>query len=348
MPNGLDGSEPVREEMTASTLATALVKVPFSLVLTNPRLDDNPLVYVNRAFEEMTGYSAASVIGRNCRFLQADDRDQDGIGEVATAVAEGREVTVDLRNYRADGSQFRNRLMVSPIFQAEGDEKPAYFLGVQTLATDDAAPFEQALSEIQHRVKNHLSMIVGMIRLQARDAEFDASKDFKTLARRVEALQLLYEEITGSPEGDNRRGEDIALGAYLSRVSNAIAHIDGRSGIRINIDADAMMVPLDTATQLGLLLSEVMTNALQHAFDDRTEGLVEVRIKQLGNKVMRVQVSDDGVGMPDGTEWPSRGSLGGRIVRQLVRGLDAKLSVDRALNGTVITVDIPQSGSRMD
>ncbi|MGR3485469.1 MAG: PAS domain-containing protein [Paracoccaceae bacterium] len=327
----------------------ALTRAPFSMVVTNPNIDDNPIVYVNRAFEQVTGYSRVAAIGRNCRFLQCERTDPETVQTLRDAIAARREVTVDMVNARADGSEFWNRLLITPLEDEAGDIP--YFLGVQMALPDPPeararfdAEVQVALSEVQHRVKNHLSMIVGMIRMQAREASEDASADFATLSRRVEALQLLYEEFSATPAGGDGGNDDrIALGAYLTRVANAIAHIDGRRGVRVNIDADAITVAFSTATQVGLVLSEVMTNALQHGFEGREQGLLEVRLKALSDGVARLQVSDDGVGLPEGSEWPEGGNLGSRIVRQLVTGLQAKLSVARGASGTIVTLDVPDA-----
>ena len=165
------------------------------------------------------------------------------------------------------------------------------------------------------------------------------------LARRVETLQLLYEELSGQedPQDDDEE-ETVALGAYLSRVANAVAHLDGRSGVRVNIDAEKLRVPFQTATQLGLILSELMTNSLQHAFDGREEGLLEIEAKTLSNGVFRLLVSDDGIGIPDDIVWPSEGNLGGRIIERLVAGLDGNLDVAAGdVQGTTVTLDVPKA-----
>lgn len=340
-----DGEKFPNNPLPTGVAVEAMTRAPFALVLTNPQLPDNPIVYVNRAFEEMTGYHSDMVVGRNCRFLQGKDTDQRSVEKLRKAVERREEVTVILRNYRADGSKFMNRLMVAPL-QADEDEVP-YFMGVQTIYNEDDAPTDEdtqgALEEIQHRVKNHLSMIVGMIRMQARDSEATPGKEFDTLARRIETLQLLYEEMSATTGARNTGQDSVNLGAYLTRVANAIAYIDGRRGIRVNIDADEATVPINTATQLGLVLSEVMTNAMQHAFDGREAGLVDVRVKELSEGLLRLQVADDGTGIPEGVEWPKSNSLGGRIVNQLVHGLNAKISVDQEISGTMIVVDIPQN-----
>src|ERR671916_1098574 len=76
------------------------------IVITDPRLPDNPIVYVNPAFEKTTGYAMGEVLGRNCRFLQGEDREQPALEELRAAVREGRECRVILKNYRKDGARF--------------------------------------------------------------------------------------------------------------------------------------------------------------------------------------------------------------------------------------------------
>jgi PAS domain S-box-containing protein len=99
------------------------------VTLTDPDLDDNPIVYANKAFENISGYAQEEIVGRNCRFLQGADRDQPELDRIRDAVREHRPVEVTLRNYRKNGVQFLNRLVVKPLYDNKGDV--VYFLGVQ-------------------------------------------------------------------------------------------------------------------------------------------------------------------------------------------------------------------------
>lgn len=288
----------------------ALAKLPLALVLTNPHLDGNPIIYANDAFGRITGYAAAATVGRNCRFLQGDETDPEHARQIGEALRAERDISLDILNYRADGTKFVNRLMITPLY--DENNKLQCFLGVQRDMSDgqDAAttqtkgakaPVDSALGEIQHRVKNHLSMIVGMIRMQARMKT--SQESFSALARRIESLQLLYQEMTEAGVGSHR-SERVPLGAYVSRVAATIGHLDGRNSVRINVDCDAIDVKVDRAARIGLLFSELLTNALKHAFDGREEGLVEARLKMLSSGVIRLTVTDDGVGLPKGSAWP--------------------------------------------
>lgn len=99
------------------------------ITLADPDREDTPIVYANKAFADITGYTLDEVVGRNCRFLQGDDRDQDARERIRHALALGEPVEVTLRNYRKDGSLFYNHLSISPLFDSAG--RLIYFLGVQ-------------------------------------------------------------------------------------------------------------------------------------------------------------------------------------------------------------------------
>jgi PAS domain S-box-containing protein len=104
------------------------------IVITDPRLPDDPIVYVNPAFEKTTGYPMEEAVGRNCRFLQGEDRDQPALDELRACLREGQECRVVLRNYRRDGTLFWNELYVSPVHDDEGNV--TNFVGVQNDVTE--------------------------------------------------------------------------------------------------------------------------------------------------------------------------------------------------------------------
>ncbi len=318
-----------------------------SMVVTNPNLEDNPIVYVNQAFTRQTGYARSVSIGRNCRFLQGEETSKADVDRIRTAVEADETVTLDILNYRANGEAFMNRLIVTPISGQDGSTK--YFLGIQKelRQSEMDATHEQVndqLIEIQNHVKSDLSMIISMIRQQS--GTTSVPEDFAALSRRIETLQLLYEEMKLSDVQSNR--DSIQMGSFLSRLSAAIAHIEGRSGVRLSLLIEPLEVPIETATRVGLVLSELLTNAFQHAFDRMDTGLVEVRMSQLSAGGLRLIVSDDGVGIPNDRSWPSPATVGGRIVSGLIEGLEGTLQLGRGAAGSFITIDVPAGASVLD
>ena len=111
--------------------------------LADPDQPDMPLVYVNKAFEAITGYTLAETVGKNCRFLQGNERDQQGVQQLREAIKNKKSIEVVLRNYRKNGELFYNHLLISPLFDSKGNL--LYFLGVQY----DITPQIRAEEEIK-------------------------------------------------------------------------------------------------------------------------------------------------------------------------------------------------------
>ncbi len=111
----------------------AVVAAGLSFSISDPTLPDNPLIWVNPAFERMSGYALDQVVGRNCRFLQGPDTDPAAVAELRRAQAEARHTTVTLLNVRADGTAFYNEVSISPVLDGEG--RVTHFVGVQADVT---------------------------------------------------------------------------------------------------------------------------------------------------------------------------------------------------------------------
>jgi len=333
--------------MDVSTLekvkARAFERFPIAFVMTNPNIEDNPIIYVNRAFERLSGYTAAATVGRNCRFLQGENTDRLAVKALRDAIEKGESHQTQLLNYKADGTTFQNELFIEPIHDEDG--KLVAFLGLQRDANvEDGAKqrIEEQLQEIQHRVKNHLQMVVSMIRLQSQRAdESAATVDYANLAYRVETLQLLYQEMVKS-----RDEASVPMGAYISRIATTIGHLEGRENIRLNINTESFYVSVETAARVGLLASEIITNAYQHAFEGKDAGLVQVSLRQLSGGVMRLEVMDDGNGLPEHVQWPKGNSMGAAIVTSLIDGIEGKINLARGVAGTTISIDVPLTEAR--
>lgn len=131
-------------------LLTAALDASISgIIITDNQQPDNPIIYCNKAFEQISGYNRAEIIGHNCRFLQKDDRNQQAREKLREAIQQGKNCVVDIRNYRKDGTLFWNELFMSPITDPSGQVN--YFIGVQ----NDVTRRKQAEEEVR---SNHTKM----------------------------------------------------------------------------------------------------------------------------------------------------------------------------------------------
>lgn len=118
------------------------------IVIAEQEGEDNVLIYVNPAFEQLTGFSADEILYQDCRFLQADDRDQEALDEIRAALREGRSSRQVLRNYRKDGSMFWNELSITPVYNDR--DQLTYYIGIQKDVTVQKE-LEQRLAELEGR-----------------------------------------------------------------------------------------------------------------------------------------------------------------------------------------------------
>lgn len=121
----------------ADPLLDSIELSPIATVITNPRLPDNPVAAANRAFCELTGYEAAEIVGRNCRFLAGPNTEPWLTQRIRDAIGSLKPNLTELLNDRKDGIPFRNAVLIAPILDADG--APAWFLGSQVQVGDEAA-----------------------------------------------------------------------------------------------------------------------------------------------------------------------------------------------------------------
>ena len=163
-----DRTEARRAEEELRLKDRALAASANGVVITDPNRPDDPIVYVNPAFVEITGYPAAEALGRNCRFLQGEDRDQPELDGLRAAIREGETRRVVLRNYRKDGSLFYNELTVSPVPDEGG--RTVRLVGVlndvtEGRRTEDALHVQAEASEILATPLSYEERLVGLARL---------------------------------------------------------------------------------------------------------------------------------------------------------------------------------------
>ena len=150
---------------------------------------------------------------------------------------------------------------------------------------------------------------------------------------RIELIQQLYALLA-----DHGASDEIDLGVYLSKIASSVFTSHAVEGVRLDLKVDAYPVSVNVAMPAGLVVNELMTNALKHAFAGRDSGEITLNSLSDGNGC-RVVIADNGIGLPEGVEWPERGKLSALIVQSLRENAKAKVEIEsRPGQGTRMTI----------
>ncbi|MDP3855376.1 sensor histidine kinase [Phenylobacterium sp.] len=288
------------------------------------------IVYANLEFERLTGRDGDRIVGGLWTDLpgEASTGEARALGE---AVAAERDYIGSYALPR-DGDPLTVDAWSNIIEDDEGEPVFRLVALVETVASATSVLDElhervrekdTQLRELQHRVKNNLQMITALIRVEAKGvADRSTGEGFDRLAGRVEALGLLYRSL-----GEAGPEEAVDLGVYLSEIASAVMRAHAVEGIRLDMQVDTWPVSLDVAMPAGLVVNELLTNALKHAFVGREGGTITLRCNNQADGC-RVFIADDGVGLPQGASWPKPGKLSALIVRSLLQNAKARLDVE--------------------
>jgi two-component system, sensor histidine kinase PdtaS len=189
---------------------------------------------------------------------------------------------------------------------------------------------EVLLKEIHHRVKNNLQILSSLHRLQSRRVtDAGAREVLRDNDARVRSIALVHDMLHHSSTFST-----IALQQYAGDIATTIRKVSGRSDVGIEVDADGVGLGIDLAIPCGLIINELVTNAIKHAFPEDRAGKVVIRATPVaagadaGTSRVKLVVSDDGIGLPPGWDAPrDRRSLGLALVTTLAKQLDATIDV---------------------
>lgn len=343
-------NEPLEKILEAPDLANALESdrfrqfldhVPIAIAVSEIEPAE-VITYVNLEFEKLTGRTAGQLVGRKWRALPGEALPRDDDRRLSDAVEledehigtfriehDGEVVEVDAWSNTIedeDGRPLFRLVAIARVGAKPRDENAALR---QSLRDKDAL-----LLELQHRVKNNLQMITALIRMEARNVPDQATGErFDRLAGRINSLALLYRSLAAGEQGDT-----VDLGIYLSQIASAVIQAHAPEGIRLDMKVDTWTVGIDVAMPAGLVVNELLTNALKHAFPGDGGGTIILH-SLVDDTGCHVIVGDDGVGLPDGMTWPKPGKLGAVIAQSLRQNAKASFTVASS-PGEGLRVDI--------
>lgn len=247
------------------------------MLVTDPRLPDNPIVFVNRAFISMSGYSVEEIMGNNCRFLQGPDTDPSSVAAIREAIHDRHEISLELLNYRKDGTSFWNALYISPIF--DQNKELVYFFASQldvTRRRDAEAALGQAqkmealgqlTGGIAHDFNNLLQVMSGHAELlevrrktgSMTDAAFE--RGLTNIRSAISKTSMLTQQLLAFSRKQRLDGRLVNLNTLVSELTELVTDTLG-AGIELKTQLadDLGNCQLD-ATQLETALLNIIVNA---------------------------------------------------------------------------------------
>ncbi|WP_246039887.1 PAS domain-containing protein [Sulfitobacter sabulilitoris] len=314
-------------------MAQALRHTRLPLCFTDPTLPDNPIIYANSAFCELTGYPLDEILGRNCRFLQGDATTTDSIDNIRRIIEKQEVATVEILNYRKDGTPFVNALQIGPIMDDDG--KIAFYFGSQL---DITAEHERqktarklANDELLHRLRNIVNVMSVTVKMTAR-----SERDPVDMGHKINARLHALSDAHFSTFGESMNNS-IEVSTLASSILTAYAPL-GQA--QFELLGPNFLLPGGLTSPVTLLMHELATNAVKH-------GALSVETGHVAFHWSLSETANDRTLIchwreTDGPEVkvPERAS-GSQIVQALVAAAGGTLSFDWRPEGLVVEASLP-------
>ena len=338
--NKLEGTIGVIRDITERKLAeeenlkllTAVTQSPSIIAITD--LHGN-LEYVNPKFTELTGYSFEEAKGENVTILRSYEQSNEIYEELWQEISSGNEWRGEFYNKKKNGELFWESASVSPIIDKKG--KTINYIKIAEDITERKKNEDQIkkdlkiktalIQEIYHRTKNNMAVISAMISIQSRHTENDYVKStFREINNKIQAMSLVHQKLYQSKNLSN-----IDFKEYVEDLAKLLMQSFGAESRKIDskLELENVNILIDSAIPLGLILNELVSNIFKHAFPNKKDGKIFIRLFKDDDNIINLQLSDNGIGLPHNFDIRKDGSMGlssvfSLVERQLKGSISAK------------------------
>jgi len=314
-------------------MAEAIRHARLPLCISDPNLPDNPIVFANSAFLTLTGYTEEEVIGVNCRFLQGESTTEKSTDAVREVLRERRVETIEILNYRKDGSSFVNALQIGPIFDDDGNL--IFYFGSQldVTARRDAENEARKLAddELVHRLRNIVNVMGVVIRMTLRE-EKDVDVLGSLVTERLRTLSDAHFQTINWPDDQN-----LSLRELASTILFAYA-LKGEE--QFDLEGPELVLPTQLLSCIALSLHELATNSVKHGALGAEAGKVSINwtVQDAGD-IRRLKFHWRETGGPTVFE-PERRS-GSKIVHDLIAVVGGSIKLSWEKPGLLVEAQFP-------
>lgn len=303
-------------------------------------LDSQRFTYISPSVYKLRGYTAEEVLDQSLEDILTPESYQylmEKLPQKIQAYSLGDE-SMKLQTFRVEQACKDGRTVPTEVVANILTDETGNITGLLAVSRDitkrvemeeeiqkSLREKEMLLKEIHHRVKNNLMIIASLLNLQSRYIkDKKALSIFKESQSRANSMALIHEKLYRST--DLKR---INFGEYIKTLSTDLfrTYVGDPSRVRLNIDVEDVMLDINTSIPLGLILNELVSNSLKHAFPDERTGEINV-VFTLTNDEYQLKVSDTGIGFPSDLDYRNTDSLGMQLVTSLTSQIDGELELD--------------------
>ena len=295
------------------------------------RLEDGVYIDINEGFTTISGYSREDVLGKSSLeiniWADLEDREKLIEGLRKNGKVENLEAPFRMKNGR-----IITGLMSAKSFSLGGvphilsvTRDISELKAAQDRLRASVEEKELLLKEIHHRVKNNLQVISGLLNLQAHHVTDDGARNvYRESQNRVSTMALIHEELYQAADLTH-----VDLAAYIQNLTSNLfeSYVEKQDRVNLILETEHIEMMVDTAIPCGLIINELISNSLKHAFPDGRKGEIRIGFRVLPGGEYELIVSDNGVGLPDGFDVRKTKSMGLQLVVLLIDQLGGSLDV---------------------
>ncbi|MDX1641242.1 MAG: PAS domain S-box protein, partial [Balneolaceae bacterium] len=320
-----------QENMWLELMESAIANTNEAIAILNAKTDLSPhreVLYVNNAFEKMTGFKREEILGESLLQLMGKETDPNAILKVLKSLDRGEDCQIESTYQSKSGEENWAQISFAPVRDSDGKFSHWICIGRditnrrlrEQALRESLQEKETLLMEIHHRVKNNLAVVSSMMQLQAMD-ETDESiqkKLFDSVARirtMVTIHELLYESGSFSKLDFSENIRKL--------VSMILETIQNGKEIKVNFHCEKIQLNVNQAIPSSLIVNEIVTNCLKHAFEGMSNGQIDIELRERENQIY-IKISDNGTGLPENFDMYDTSSLGIQLISVLSKQMNAE------------------------